>query len=332
MNNPIEAIKSLNRNKIKEILLYKDSLQNELFKTARSVRSSGVFGNKAELRSVIELSNICNQGCSYCSMGKNKEKLYALSKDTIINRVKELISSGRKTFLFQSGENKNRKFIDDIAECCKKTIEFCPDARIILCMGNLEKEQYIQLKEAGASRYILKFETSNPELHKYYRPNDTLENRLNCINNLIDIGFKVGSGNIIGLPKQTLDDIVDDLILIDKLKLFMVSATKFIPNKFSKFENCKEGDINITLNFLAVLRILKPDCLIPATSSLSIGNTRGQLNGLNAGCNTLTIHDGTPEKYKKDYQIYSDNRFSPAEKYCKDIAIKAGLTPSEYLL
>ncbi len=328
----IKAIQSLDKEKIKKILLYKNELQNELFKTARKVRLSGVFTNKAELRSVVELSNICNQKCLYCSMGHNKNNLYTLSDDKIISIIENLVLSGRRTFLLQSGENKNQKFIDTIANCCKKAVEICSDIKIILCMGNLEKEQYIQLKEAGASRYILKFETSNAELHKYCRPLDTLENRLNCINNLIDIGYKVGSGNIIGLPGQTLDDMVDDLVLINKLKLDMVSATKFIPNKFSKFSNCKMGDIDITLNFLAILRILKPNCLIPATSSLSIEDKCGQLNGLNAGCNTLTIHDGTPEKFKKSYQIYSENRFSPEEKYCTDIALKAGLIPMQSLL
>ena len=243
-----------------------------------------------------------------------------------------LADLGRRTFLLQSGENKNKKFIDDISFCCSESLKLYPDIKFILCLGNLSKEQYKQLKESGASRYILKFETSNKEHHNFVRPTDTLENRLECINNLIDLGFKTGSGNIVGLPNQTLDNLIDDLMLIKNLDLSMVSATKFIPNEFSEFKDYPMGDVNLTLNFLAILRILKPDCLIPSTTSLSTGNKNGQLNGLFAGCNTITIHDGTPKEFEKNFSIYSENRFSPAEEYCIDIIKKANMVPQKYLI
>ncbi|MGM9993664.1 MAG: radical SAM protein [Candidatus Avigastranaerophilus sp.] len=328
----INSIKTLDREQIKQILLFKDEKQEELFAAARKIRNEGKFKDNVELRSVIELSNICAQNCKYCSIGKNGKKTYILSKETVLSRIKMLADLGRRTFLLQSGENRNQKFIDDISFCCSKAIEIYPDIKIILCMGNLSKEQYKQLKESGASRYILKFETSNEQHHKFTRPTDTIQNRLECIQNLTDIGFKVGSGNIVGLPEQTLDNLIDDLILINKLNLSMVSATKFIPNEFSEFKDYPMGDVNITLNFLSVLRILKPDCLIPSTTSLSTGNKDGQLNGLLAGCNTVTIHDGTPKEFEKNFSIYSEKRFSPAEEYCREIIKKANLIPQKYLL
>ena len=331
-NNIEKYIKSLDKSKIKEILLYKDSDQQNLFQLARDIRDNGKFGKKVELRSVIETSNICKQNCKYCSMGNNPKNLYVLPKETILSRIKNLADIGRRTFLIQSGENKNQKYIDDIAYCCSEAVKLYPDIRLILCLGNLEKEQYIQLKESGASRYILKFETSNSEHHKFIRPSDTIENRLNCIKNLIEIGFQTGSGNIVGLPNQTLDNLVEDLILINELNLSMVSATKFIPNEFSEFKDYPSGDIDLTLNFLAILRILKPNCLIPSTTSLSTGSENGQINGLKAGCNTITIHDGTPKEYEKDFSIYSEKRFSPAEEYCRNIIKQADLVPVNFLL
>ena len=328
----INSIKTLDRENIKKILLFNDENQEELFYIARNIRSKGKFKNNVELRSVIELSNICAQNCRYCSMGKNGKKIYTLSKETILNRIKILADLGRRTFLLQSGENRNQKFIDDVSFCCSESLKIYPDIKFILCMGNLSAEQYKQLKESGASRYILKFETSDSEHHKFIRPSDTIENRLNCIKTLINLGFQTGSGNIVGLPNQTLDNLVDDLILINNLNLSMVSATKFIPNEFSEFKNFPIGDVNLTLNFLAILRILKPDCLIPSTTSLSTGNEDGQLKGLLAGCNTVTIHDGTPKEFEENFSIYSEHRFSPAEEYCREIIKKANLIPQKYLI
>lgn len=328
----VTAIKNLDREEIKKCLQLKGEQQKELFATARSIRKNSKFKNNVELRSVIEISNVCAQKCKYCSMGKNGKELFTLSKEEILNKIELLAKAGRRTFLLQSGEINKQSFIDDIAFVCRKATTLFPDIKIILCMGNLSTKQYKQLKESGATRYILKFEASRADLHHNCRPSDTIENRLKCINDLIDIGFQVGSGNIVGLPNQTLDDLIDDLILVDKLNLSMASATKFIPNNFSEYKDEPAGDIDLTLNFLALLRIIKPDCLIPSTSSLEQGSANGQTMGLLAGCNTVTIHDGTPKEFEKNYSIYSDDRFMPAEKYCRDIIKNVEMESVPYLI
>ena len=329
-NSLITDIREINADRIKEILKYSGEKQKELFETARNVRNNGIFHNKVELRSVIELSNVCSQKCSYCSI--SKDETYTLSKEMIINEMEKLAQKGRRTFLLQSGENKNQKFIEDVAFCCEYAVNKYPDIKIILCLGNLSDKQYELLKKSGAKRYILKFETSNPQHHKFCRPNDTIENRLNRIQTLIDTGFQTGSGNIVGLPNQTPDHLVEDLKLVNKLNLAMVSATRFISNKFSSFGKYPDGDIDLTLNFLAILRILKPDCLIPSTTSLAFDKKDGQKRGLMAGCNTITIHDGTPKEFEDKYSIYSHERFSPQELYCRDIIKQCGLYSEKYLL
>lgn len=328
----IEDIRSLDLDKLKECLTYKEDLQEKLFATARKVRNSSFFGKKVELRSVIEVSNICNQACRYCSIWKNKNDLYTLTKKEILDRIFYLAKLGRRTFLIQSGEYAKQEFIDDISSCCSEALKIYPDIKFILCLGNLSMEQYKQLKESGAQRYILKFETGNAQHHKYCRPKDSLENRIKCIQSLIDLDFQVGTGNIIGLPGQTLDDLINDLILSTKFNLSMVSSTKFIPNENSDFKNEKFGDINLTLNFIAILRILHPNCLIPSTSSLKTEKLNGQLQGLLAGCNAVTIHDGTPQEMEDKYQIYSKKRFVPSEQYCLNTIESAGMIAEKYLI
>ena len=331
MKNIVENIRNLNKEKIIEYLQYKNDNHKNLLKLARDIRNNGKFQNKAELRSVIEISNICVQKCKYCSICSNNNT-FILSEKDIINRIKLLAERGRRTFLLQSGENRTQKFIDTISNCLKEAKRINPDIQIILCLGNLTRKQYEQLKDAGADRYVLKFETSDSKHHKFCRPSDSIENRLECINNLIDIGFKVGSGNIVGLPEQTYENLYQDLVLINNLKLSMVSATKFIPNEFSEFRNYPAGDINLTLNFIAILRILKPECLMPSTSSLAVSNENGQYEGLMAGCNTVTIHDGTPKEYEKYFSIYSESRFTPAEEFCRQIIKKAEMSPENFLI
>ena len=327
-----ESIRNLDKDGIFKILQFKGGDQQQLFEVAREVRQKGRFGNNVELRSVIELSNICAQRCKYCSIAKDKESIYTMDKETILKRIMQLADLGRRTFLLQSGENSNQKFVEDIAYCCKKATEMYPDIKLILCMGNLSKDQYQLLKDSGATRYILKFETSNSEHHKFCRPADTIENRLEHIKTLIDMGYQVGSGNIVGLPEQTLEHLYEDLTLIKNLDLAMVSATRFVSNPSSVFGNYPSGDIDLTLNFLSILRILKPDSLIPSTTSLSINKDNGQLNGLLAGCNTVTIHDGTPREFEQNYSIYSQDRFSPGEEFCRSIVEKCGMVPVKSLI
>lgn len=332
MQKELEKIKYLDRNLLKQKLLAKDEEQQELFEFARKVRNSGRFGNKVEFRSVIELSNICRQKCRYCSIGRDNSNTYKLSYDEIFSVIKKLTERGRRTFLLQSGESVSQSFIDEITQVCKDSVALCPDIKIILNLGNLEDEQYIQLKKAGAKRYLLKFETSNSELHRYCRPSDSFENRIAHIKKLIDLGFQTGTGNIVGLPKQTVEDLIDDLILTTKLNLSMVSASKFIPNSQTEFKDEPMGDINLTLNYIALLRILNPNCLIPSTSSMKSNGIDGQLMGLLAGCNTVTVHDGTPTAKEADFNIYSKDRFTPQEDYCHQIIEQANMVAAPYLL
>lgn len=199
------------------------------------------------------------------------------------------------------------------------------DLRIILCMGDLSRTQYRMLHEAGATDYILKFETSNPELFSFCKPNDTLEHRLECICQLKEEGFRIGSGNIVGLPGQSLTDLVADLRLIQALPLSMNSATIFVPAENSAFSDKPAGSPIWTLNMMALMRIMNPCRLMPTTSSLEKMIDDGQFLGLLAGANTITIHDGTPEDLQQHFPIYSAKRVRPQRAHFAEILKRAHL-------
>jgi len=300
--------------------------QHQLFALAQKKRHDFFPDNHVQVRSVIETSNVCRQKCRYCAIGGKDQKLnYTLNADTILRLMDYLYGKGRRNILLQSGENVNDNFIADVESAIKQIKQKHQDLRIILCMGDLSRVQYKRLYDAGATDYILKFETSNEKLFSYYKPNDTFDNRVECIKTLAEIGFRVGSGNIVGLPKQSLQDLVNDLQLAHRLPLAMNSATIFIPAENSDFANEPAGNPTHALNMMALLRIMNPERLMPTTSSLEKMIPDGQYLGLMAGANTVTIHDGTPEELQQYFPIYSAKRIRPQIGHFRDILERANL-------
>lgn len=300
--------------------------QERLFALAREKRDEYSPSREVEVRSVIEVSNICRQTCRYCGMNcRSKRKRYTISREELLAIVSNVYAKGRRVLLLQSGENNSREYVDFIAGCLAAVKRKFADLTVILCMGNLKHAQYRQLRESGADRYILKFETSNPELYKQIKPGASLSERTGCLNHLAELGYEVGTGNIIGLPGQTLQDLVNDVLFLAQFKLSMISSTVFIPGEDSDYRAEPMGDVDPVLNFMALMRIMRPDVLIPATSSLERGRKGGQYLGLAAGANAVTIHDGTPAELKKHFPIYSVDRFTPNENHIRDIVSQAGL-------
>lgn len=300
--------------------------QYRLFELAQQARHVAFPDDEVQVRSVIEISNVCRQKCRYCAIGGKEQKFnYTLDSNAISLLMEYLYNKGRRNILLQSGENVNDAFINNVVKAIDSVKQHHDDLRIILCMGDLSESQYQRLFNAGATDYILKFEASNRDLFSYCKPNDSLGNRLECINQLHKIGYRIGSGNIVGLPKQTLNDLVTDLQLIHELPLSMNSATIFIPAENSAFANEPAGNPIHTLNMMALMRIMNPNRLMPTTSSLEKMIPDGQYHGLQAGANTVTIHDGTPEELQQFFPIYSAKRIRPQIEHFKDILERANL-------
>jgi biotin synthase len=318
---------------LEKALLFKNEEQEALLKMARDKRDKAFPDKHVEVRSVIEISNKCRQGCNYCSMGKKMAiREYTIEEPALISLAEYLHNKGRRVILLQSGENGEQEYINMVSRCLEKIKDRFNDLVIILCLGNLSKSKYIQLRKAGADRYILKFETSNPVIYKNAKPNDNLENRLRCLDYILESGFSLGSGNIVGLPGQTLTDIANDLTLIHRYNLSMNSSTVFIPTESSAYEDEPHGDLGMTLNTMALLRIMNPGRLMPATSSLEKIKKGSQLRGLMAGANTVTIHDGTPDELKSLFPIYSVKRITPNREHFMDIVEQAYMKLSKEAL
>lgn len=310
----------LTKEDIIEALRFRNEAQQELFSNAREARARFFDEGDVEVRSVLEVSNVCHQNCRYCNMACRRDlDRYTLSTEQIESILTSIYERGRRFLLLQSGENRSREFLASVAAAIRGLKKRFPDLVFILCLGALGKDDYQMLRDNGADRYILKFETSSPELYKTMKPGGTLQQRLQSLQWAIDAGLQVGTGNIVGLPYQTLENIAEDLLLTLQFDLAMVSASVFIPGEGSALADHPAGCVDTTLNAMALLRTLHPSLRIPTTSSLEKVRKGAQLEGLRAGANTVTIHDATPKDYKALFPIYSLNRIVPDEQHCMGI-------------
>ncbi|MEN9218787.1 MAG: radical SAM protein [Gloeomargarita sp. DG_2_bins_126] len=297
-------------------------LQQELFAQARWVRQQYQM-DQVRLRGVIEISNFCQKNCNYCAMRATNQNLdrYRLSAAEILEIAEQIHRLGIGTLFLQAGQDP---------ACDAILQEVIPEAKrrlglhILLCLGEYPRSTYERWRQWGADSYILKFETSAPALYRQIA-HTPLTKRLQCIRWLQEAGFQVGTGNIVGLPGQTLETLVRDVFLIQEIQPDFASSSPFIPNENTPFSRLESGSVRRTLNIMAILRILLPHALIPTVSALEKLETGGQLAGLNAGANVITINF-TPPPCRSKYVIYSQERFVVSLGHAQKIIAQAGMT------
>lgn len=295
----------------------------ELHQSACKIRNQ-IYGKRLFLRAVIELSNYCDCNCCYCGMRKGNSTLprTRLSYRDVTPVIDQIYNLGIATVMFQAGQDSDYS-TEDLCQIIHYARKI-GIKNIILCMGVRTRDDYIKLSAAGANKYIMKFETSNAGLYRTIKPNFSLESRLKQILLLRKLGYDIGTGNICGLPGQGHKDLANDLLLLNRLNPDMVSVSPFISNSHSPYKNMPNGDVDLTLNIIALMRIMLKKVLIPSVSALETLRRGGLLAGLNAGANVSTINM-TPRSFRDGYIIYDDERKIIDLKLVSEVAELAGL-------
>jgi biotin synthase len=310
-----------------EMLSARGAAQRALFERARRVRNAH-FGGRAVVRGVIEITNLCRVNCSYCPMRRDNTKdnnTFYLGMDEIIGAAREIRAHGIGVVFFQGGEVPQTTKL--LAEAIPRVKDlFNGEVEVLLNIGIKSRGEYALLRKAGADSAILKYETSDEDLHLRHRE-EPLERRMDCIRTLQALGYRVGSGTIIGLPGQTLGSLADDVLLSQALGLDMSSSSPFQPAPGTPLVDASPGDFDTSLNTIAAMRVALPGALIPSVSALEALRPGGQLQGLNAGGNVLTINF-TPKSQSKDYLIYGKNRYLVKARHVKSLLAEAGLESS----
>ncbi|MBQ8058057.1 MAG: [Ruminococcus sp.] len=277
------------------------------------------YDNKVFVRGLIEVSNICKNDCYYCGIRKSNLNCdrYRLTKNEILECCKEGYFLGFRTFVLQGGEDGTftDNFVCDLLESIKKNH---PDCAITLSLGERSKESYQRLYESGADRYLLRHETADEFHYSKLHPSDlTLYNRIRCLYDLKEIGYQVGCGFMVGSPHQTTKNIALDLKFIEEFQPDMCGIGPFIPHKDTIFSNEKAGDPDLCCFLLSIIRLIKPNILLPATTALGTVRNDGREKGILSGANVI-MPNLSPLSVRKKYALY-DGKISTGEESAQSL-------------
>jgi biotin synthase len=276
-----------------------------LFAAADQVRHAAV-GDEIHLRALIEFSNYCRRNCLYCGLRRDHRELsrYRMASGEILDAVVAAAALGYRTVVLQSGEDTYYT-APPLAELLR-TIKAGHGVAVTLSIGERPEEEYRLLKEAGADRFLLRIETSSAGLYQRLHPemgSDGWTARLECLRALRRQGYQVGSGVMIGLPGQDLGMLADDLLFLQSLDLDMIGVGPFIPHPATPLAGEAGGTLELALRFVACLRLLCPEALIPATTALGALDPQCRQRALRVGANVL-MPNCTPVQYRDRYQLY----------------------------
>jgi len=273
-----------------------------LFGAADQVRKDCV-GDEVHLRGIVEFSNCCAQNCLYCGLRRDNHALvrYRMSLVEIVAAAKNARPQGLGTVVLQSGEDPwfTRERVIDLIRAIKEDTNLA----ITLSVGERPYADYLAWKKAGADRYLLKHETHSPTLFRGLRPGRELGERLQALRWLRELGYEVGSGNIVGLPGQTDEDLARDIQLFIQYDFDMIGIGPFIVHPQTPLAWAANGQLNRTLKVLAITRIITRDTNLPATTAAGVLDQNGRRRALLAGANVI-MPDMTPPNYRQHYQIY----------------------------
>jgi biotin synthase len=288
---------------------------DELCEAADHVRAAHL-GDTVYLRGIIEFSNICRNQCAYCGIrcANTQVKRYRMPVDEIVETACLGKAMGCGTVVLQSGEDPfyTVPLLSEMIERIKAETGMA----VTLSIGVRPWEELSALKSAGCDRYLLRFETSNASIFNAIHPDEPFARRIQCLTDLRELGYQVGSGFMIGIPPllsgetpqdrmgATLEQIARDVLFTTQLKLQMIGCGPFLSHPDTPLaENPALENHDIYYATMALLRILNPRAHIPATTAFDALDPSGRNRVMHGGAN-IFMPNITPAIYRRQYQLY----------------------------
>lgn len=287
-----------------------------LLKKAGEIKRQAV-GNKVYFRGLIELSNVCEKDCLYCGIRKSNSAVnrYNLTDEEVLEAARFACRENYGSIVVQSGEVTNESYVSRIERLIRQIKELSDNKLgITLSMGEQTEAVYRRWFEAGAHRYLLRIESSNPALYRQLHPDDghhLYEQRLNALKTLKQIGYQTGTGVMIGTPFQTLEDLAHDLLFFKDFDIDMVGMGPYIEHDETPFKTVANRCLplsdrfNLSLKMVAILRLMMPDINIAATTALQAIDPMGREKAVKAGAN-IVMPNITPGSYRNSYLLYNN--------------------------
>lgn len=304
---------NLSLDNLEKLLTTRDPvLVEDLFAEACRLRDE-VYGRKVFMRGLIEVTSHCKNNCLYCGLRRDMHcTRYRLTKEQILQCCRTGHELGFRTFVMQGGEDAwmTDERVCDIVRSVKR--EF-PDCAVTLSLGERGRESFARLKDAGADRYLLRHETADAAHYARLHPSEMrFEHRMQCLRDLRELGFQTGCGFMVGSPGQTLETLKKDLQFIAEFRPEMVGIGPFIPASGTPFEHEPAGSVELTLRLLAIIRVMHPRVLLPATSALGTLHPQGRERAIRAGANVV-MPNLSPKDTRSLYSIYNNKLATGSE-------------------
>lgn len=293
------------KRRIIDLLEEKDEARLRILMLRADAVRRRFLGDAIHLRGLIEFSNHCRRDCLYCGLRRSNKNLvrYRMAPREIFAQATEAAKLGFRTVVLQSGEDPAYT----IRALCSlvRGIKSGLSLAVTLCVGERTREDFLRLKKAGVDRYLLRFETSDPRLFRILKPDADYERRFRCLEWLKAIGFQVGSGNIVGLPGQTMESLAEDILKFREMRLDMVGIGPFIAHPDTPLQGSRNGSLDLVLRVVALTRIMTRTTHMPATTATGTIDREGRQKALQCGANVL-MPNLTPVRYRRHYMIYPD--------------------------
>lgn len=304
----------MTRDEIKQLLsLTGEDRLIDLYARAYAVKTETV-GRKVYFRGLIEMSNVCVKNCYYCGIRRDNEAVrrFTLNTDEVVASALWAHEADYGSVVLQSGERSTEEFITSVEKILSELKEKTKgELAVTLSLGEQTEETYKRWLNAGAARYLLRIETSNPALYTRLHPKDhNFEIRLNCLKTLQKLGYQVGTGVMVGLPFQTVDDLTSDVLFFRDMDIDMIGMGPYIPHAQTPLaasaapsQTARAYSLEMGLKMIAVTRLVLPDVNIASTTALQALSPVGRELGLKAGANVI-MPNITDTKYREYYQLY----------------------------
>jgi biotin synthase len=305
------------REEIINLLESKGDDRTLLFRKSAEVKEKYI-GKKVWFRALIEFSNVCGKDCLYCGIRKGNKNLkrYSLSDDEILAAARFAYDNNYGSIALQSGELESEYITARIETLLLRIKELSKGKLgVTLSVGEHNSVTYKKWYDAGAHRYLLRVESTNRKLYNRIHPDDSkhdFNRRLNCLKALQDIGYQTGTGVMIGLPFQTLDDLAGDLLFMKEFDIDMCGMGPYIEHADTPLIEHSSGLLplnerfDLTLKMIAIIRIMMKDINIVAATALQAIDPIGREKAVKIGANIL-MPNITPGRYRDSYKLY-DNK------------------------
>lgn len=315
----LEETRSLSRREWSELIRGRTpSLAHYLFQRARETRIRH-YGRDVYIRGLIEFTSFCRNDCYYCGLRKSNTSAerYRLTKEDILACCRSGYELGFRTFVLQGGEDG--WYTDDcMADIISSIHRAWPDCAVTLSIGEKSRESLRRFARAGACRYLLRHETFDTEHYaKLHPPRMSAARRRQCLWDLKELGYQVGTGFMVGSPYQTPENLADDMLFLKELNPQMVGIGPFIPHHDTPFAKEPAGTLELTLFMLGLIRLMLPRVLLPATTALGTIAPDGREQGILAGANVV-MPNLSPPGVREKYLLY-DNKICTGDEAAESV-------------